>query len=153
MPASVSVAKDRRRGHWPVLPVKGRPHQKPTPVRGDACWWIRLESCRFIIGVLVDIERLVALIVKTVIEELTRQGIIRSDGLMERSQPAVTATPIPDPAKPAKSSRRVVSAEIVLDAIRNGKSALEVPPNAIITPLAQDTAKEKGITIQRGKGT
>jgi hypothetical protein len=97
----------------------------------------------------VDIERLIALIVKTVIEELTRQGLIRPEGLMEGSQPDVAATPTVDPAK---SARRVISAEIVLDAARTGRSVLEVPPDAIITPLAQDTAKEKGITIRRGKG-
>ena len=100
----------------------------------------------------MDIERLIALIVKTVVEELTRQGIIQSDISTTRVRFDKATTSV----KPEKQDiyaveHRVISEQIVLNASRAGHSVLEVPSNALITPLAEDTAKEKGLRIRRGK--
>ena len=92
----------------------------------------------------MDIERLIALIVKTVVEELARQGLIRVDDVSSPKHPAASGA-----VMPAKSRRRVISAEIVLDAAQAGSTELEVASDALITPLAQDTAKGKGVTIKR----
>jgi hypothetical protein len=89
----------------------------------------------------VDLERLIALIVKSVVEELARQGLIQTEERPETAAPAAS--------KPAPGTRRVVSARMVLEAAGAGRLSLDVPCNALITPLASDVAREKGITIRR----
>lgn len=88
----------------------------------------------------MDLERLITLIVKTVVEELIRQGVIQG------TTPAAPASrPMTETGK-----RRVVTARMVLDAAAAGRSTLDAPAGALITPLARDTAKEKGMTIRVG---
>ncbi len=95
----------------------------------------------------MDIERLIAIIVKTVVEELARQGFIKATG---RPNPPGVSNTVSDAAtETAKSRKRVVSAEMVLEVARAGHIELEVASDALITPLARDTAKEKGLTIRR----
>ncbi|MBI4551746.1 MAG: hypothetical protein HY710_05720 [Candidatus Latescibacteria bacterium] len=88
----------------------------------------------------MDLERLITLIVKTVVEELVRQGVIQG------------TTPAAPASRPMteKGKRRVVTARMVLDAAAAGRSTLDVPVGSLITPLARDTAKEKGIAIRIG---
>jgi len=97
----------------------------------------------------VDIERLIAFIVKTVVEELARQGFITVNDTARQNRPAVGNAVVDLSTASAKSRDRVVSAEMVLEAARAGHAELEVASYALITPLAQDTAKEKGLTIRR----
>lgn len=94
----------------------------------------------------MDIERLIVLIVKTVVEELLRLGVISAD------QTSQTVPPLPHSATTA-GKRRVVTAQMVLDAAAMGHTTLDVPSGSLITPLARDTAKEKGITIRVGSVT
>ena len=96
----------------------------------------------------MDIERLITLIVKTVVEELARQGLIRGDSISSPKRP-VTSDAISPPASEAAPRRRVVSAAMVVNAAQAGDTELEVATDALITPLAQDMAKEKGVTIKR----
>ena len=95
------------------------------------------------VGGCVDLERLIVLIVKTVIDELIRQGVIPADRMSPAapSQPHSTTT---------AGKRRVVTAAIVLDAAALGQRTVDVPAGSLITPLARDTAKDKGITIRVG---
>lgn len=99
----------------------------------------------------MDLERLVALIVKTVIEELVRQDVIRIDHPTEvvlsqdRTRPTTSSTGIGSNRKEG----RVVSAQMILDAAKAGATTYDVPASAIITPLAADVAREKGIRIKR----
>ena len=46
-------------------------------------------------------------------------------------------------------ARDLVSERDVLDAIRNGSMKVKAAPDAIITQLAQDTAAEQGVTIDK----
>ena len=97
----------------------------------------------------MDIERLIAFIVKTVVEELARQGFINVNDTVRPNRPAVSNNVVNLATVSAKSRDRVVSAEMVQEAARSGHTELEVASDALITPLAQDTAKEKGLTIRR----
>jgi hypothetical protein len=78
----------------------------------------------------VDIE-LVVRIVLRVLQELERSG---SDPFLSRS-----VTPS------AVGSRQVVTEHDVVAAIAAGRIALA--PGAIVTPLARDTAREKGVEL------
>jgi len=99
----------------------------------------------------VNVEQLILLIVRTVVEELGRQGLLHSE------TPSSTGPPLATSASSATAplsasltvERRVVSAQTVLDAVRAGYSRIDVPPRAIVTPLAADLAKEKGMVIRR----
>ena len=97
----------------------------------------------------MDIERLIALIVRTAIEELSRQGMF-SEGLTGTPKREDTQAHVNLP--PAKSARRVITAQMVLDAAKQGQTVLQTPAGAIVTPLARDTAQEKGVTITVSHG-
>lgn len=98
----------------------------------------------------MDLERLVALVVKTVIEELVRQNVIRPG--QYASTHGRTESPAVPPVK-KQATGRVVSAQMILDAAAAGAVSYEAPPGALITPLAADVAREKGIRILKaGKG-
>lgn len=45
------------------------------------------------------------------------------------------------------AGKPLISEATVLDAHREGKTTLAIPPDALITPLARDTARMKGITF------
>lgn len=93
----------------------------------------------------MDTERLIALIVKTVIEELTRQGLMQADVTGQRALSVASETNGPG----IRTKRHVISEETVMEAVRQGKCLLEINAEALITPLASDTANEKGIRIKR----
>ena len=62
----------------------------------------------------------------------------------------VEAAPTPRlaPSTPAGTpARPVVTEHDVIDVARDGGSELPVPPGAIVTPLARDTAKDRGIRL------
>jgi hypothetical protein len=93
----------------------------------------------------VDTERLIALIVRTVIEELTRRGLMQSN-VTDQSTPGAVSE-AGDPG--IRTNCHVISEETVLEAVRQGKCLLEINAQALITPLASDTANEKGIRLKR----
>lgn len=100
----------------------------------------------------MDLERLVALIVKTVVEELVRQDIIRIDPTEESPSKAEGRSARP-PVESNGRESRVVSAQMILDAAKAGAMTYGVSARALVTPLAVDVAREKGIRIKRaGKG-
>lgn len=98
----------------------------------------------------MELERLIIVIVKTVIEELGRLGLIRPCGVT-LSDPSVSASAAAPPAasKPLSVKQRVISAQVVLDAAKTGQRVLDIPAKALITPLAADVAREKQISFQR----
>lgn len=49
------------------------------------------------------------------------------------------------------SSRKLISEALIVDAARAGETSVTVPRDAILTPLARDTARERGITILFGE--
>lgn len=48
---------------------------------------------------------------------------------------------------------RLVSERTVLDALAAGQSALAVPDGALVTALARDTARDRGLPLVTGSGT
>jgi hypothetical protein len=98
-------------------------------------------------GSAVELERLVTLIVRTVIEELVRQGMIQTGMVTEKKRGPEAAAPTA--ARAARCDRKVISARIVLDVAKAGHTRLVAPSGAIITPLALDMAREKGVVIER----
>lgn len=52
-------------------------------------------------------------------------------------------------ARPAHGRRCIVTEEIVRDHLKDNVRRLTVPSDALITPLAVDTAKEKGLQLVR----
>lgn len=94
----------------------------------------------------MELERLITLIVKTIIEELGRQGLLQAEGA---TKPDVS-TPLPMAApKPLSVTQRVISAQVVLDAAKAGHRVLDIPAKALITPLAADVAREKQVRFRR----
>ncbi|MDP6053652.1 MAG: hypothetical protein QF879_15005 [Candidatus Latescibacteria bacterium] len=93
----------------------------------------------------MDLERLIALIVKTVVEELVRQDVIRLDHTgvtLSQGQGKTVSSAVSN-----RSPGRVVSAQMILDAAKAGVTTYEAPAHALITPLAAEVAREKGIEI------
>ncbi len=93
----------------------------------------------------MDLERLIALIVKTVVEELVRQDVICLDHTgvtLSQSQDTTVSSTVSN-----RSPGRVVSAQMILDAAKAGILTYEAPAHALITPLAAEVAREKGIKI------
>lgn len=43
--------------------------------------------------------------------------------------------------------RPLITEETILHAVRSGQAQLVVPPDALVTPLAQDTARAKGVAL------
>ncbi len=88
---------------------------------------------------MVDIEKLVKDVVAKVVDDLIKQETENNRGISStiEKQPY---TP------PAGGKRPVVTAEEVIKAFNAGKD-IEVPSGSIITPLAYDTAAEKGVKI------
>jgi hypothetical protein len=59
-----------------------------------------------------------------------------------------TATPAPATIGPmAGEAREVVTEADVLDAVRAGRTELSVGNGALVTPLARDTAKDRGVRL------
>ncbi len=48
------------------------------------------------------------------------------------------------------AGKPVISEDQVRDAVRRGVRTMTIPPNALVTPLAADTARAAGLTLQRG---
>lgn len=48
------------------------------------------------------------------------------------------------------AGKTVISENQVRDAIRRGMRTMTIAPNALVTPLAADTARAAGLTLQRG---
>ena len=48
------------------------------------------------------------------------------------------------------SGRTVITERHIQDAVRAGKNVVLAPPNALVTPLATDSARSLGVTIQFG---
>jgi len=48
------------------------------------------------------------------------------------------------------AGKPVISEDQVRDAVRRGVRTMTIPPNALVTPLAADTARAAGLTLQHG---
>ncbi len=92
----------------------------------------------------MDTDRLIALIVEAVLEELERQGVLHG----ECHTADVLNTPKEQNAV-SVSDKHVISEATVLESAKSGSLVLEVARDALITPLANDTAKERRVTIRR----
>lgn len=94
----------------------------------------------------MELERLITLIVRTIIEELGRHGLLRAEGFtrpdLPQSVPVIAPTPL-------FAKQRVISAQLVLDTAKAGHRVLDIPANALITPLAADVAREKQVRFRR----
>ena len=51
-----------------------------------------------------------------------------------------------------KPPRRVIVEADVLEAVRRGEKVIRALPRAIITPLARDTMREKGVRVEIVEG-
>ena len=51
-----------------------------------------------------------------------------------------------------KPPRRVIVEADVLEAVRRGEKVIRALPRAIITPLARDTLREKGVRVEIVEG-
>ena len=81
-------------------------------------------------------------------EEIVRRALDGARRALELD--ASSEAPPSAPATPAKSDMRpVVTEDDVLDAARNG-AELRVPAGALVTPLARDTAKDRGVRLVEG---
>ena len=49
-------------------------------------------------------------------------------------------------------ARPLVSERTVLDALAAGRAEVPVPPGALVTALAQDTARERGVRLPMQEG-
>ena len=58
------------------------------------------------------------------------------------------AAPVQGPRVP--SGRVVVTEDDVIDAVRAGRDELGIPSGALVTPLARDTAKDRGVRLVEG---
>ena len=81
------------------------------------------------------------------------EGAKRSLGLADGptsppANPTARATALPPAPTPAPA-RPIVTEDDVLDAARSGDE-LRVPPGALVTPLARDTAKDRGVRLVEG---
>ena len=94
----------------------------------------------------MELERLITLIVRTIIEELGRQGLLRSEGITRPDVPPPVAVTAPTSLS---AKQRVISAQVVLDTAKAGHRVLDIPANALITPLAADVAREKQVRFRR----
>ena len=54
----------------------------------------------------------------------------------------------PDRSAPATLPRKVIVEFDVLDAVKRGEKVIRVLPGTIVTPLARDTLREKGISLE-----
>ena len=80
-------------------------------------------------------------------EAIVRRALDGARRALELELDASSEAPPSAPATPAKSDMRpVVTEDDVLDAARNG-AELRVPAGALVTPLARDTAKDRGVRL------
>ena len=79
----------------------------------------------------LDIERLVRIVVRVVLEVLQERGTVA-----------------PADVRPASARRRLVTERDVLEAVDAG--VLRLAPGAVVTPLARETAAAKGVELVVG---
>ena len=48
------------------------------------------------------------------------------------------------------AGKKLITEALVLDAVAAGETSITIPPGAILTPLARDTARERGISVVVG---
>ena len=79
-----------------------------------------------------------------------RKSLRRFLSNSESPVPAATReTTLPQPAQPQQAQKRqLITQEDILTAHRQGVNVITLQPNAIVTPLARQVAKEKGITLR-----
>lgn len=94
---------------------------------------------------MVDIEKLIEEITEQVIQELLNTKKMTQDGVASNLEKN-NYTP------PSYGKRILITAKEILKAYENNK-VIELPSKAIITPLAQDLAKEKNVKIIINKQT
>ncbi len=79
---------------------------------------------------------------------LAMQGIRTVSG----AQIASTVLRLVSGANPSpRGGRPIVTEADILEALSRGQKVITVPSNAIVTPLAEETAKLKGVRIERGE--
>lgn len=81
-------------------------------------------------------------------EAIVRRALDAARRALELEFDASSEAPPSAPATPA-SMRPVVTEDDVLDAARDG-AELRVPAGALVTPLARDTAKDRGVRLVEG---
>ena len=66
------------------------------------------------------------------------------------SAPSDPGPAVPTNEGPLPSGRVVVTEDDVIDAVRAGHDELGIPSGALVTPLARDTAKDRGVRLVEG---
>ena len=91
-------------------------------------------------------EQLIEKIVRLVVEEMVRQGLLKNSGSAGTPvKPGITG------AAPAVVGRRpVISEQMVLTLARQGKTEMQVPARALLTPAAKDMLREKKMKLIKG---
>ncbi len=96
---------------------------------------------------------------RTILERLVAFGVELCDandlGAAVRGRPApvlASASPEPPRTAAAKGKKTVITASVVQDAARAGKTEITLDAAAILTPLARDEARERGIRFIRSGG-
>ncbi len=88
---------------------------------------------------MIDIEKLVKDVVEKVVNDIIKEQTSLGNAVSSEIEKGVYTPPV-------KGRKVVVTAEEVIKAFKSKKD-IEVPAGSIITPLAYDTAFEKGVKI------
>jgi pyruvate/2-oxoglutarate dehydrogenase complex dihydrolipoamide acyltransferase (E2) component len=80
------------------------------------------------------------------VREEVRESLQR---FLRQSEPALSAQPAREEAQKGQAQKRqLITREDVLAAQRQGLRVIRLQPDAVVTPLARQVAKEKGIELQ-----
>lgn len=94
-----------------------------------------------------ETEALVRVIVAEVVRVMAERGFLVGGGLAPNGTSARAGGITPGPIRKYGFQGRLVTEEVVTLAMKAGHSVLCVAPGTIVTPLAKDTAREKGVSI------